>query len=53
MVQKVTDTLPLVDVEIPEGQDVQPDAPALEYEPAGQTLQPAALTVPAFVTIPA
>ena len=53
MVQEETDTLPMMDEEIPEGQDVQLEASALEYEPAGQTLHPAALTVPEFTTIPA
>ena len=53
MVQEETDTLPLMDEEIPVGQDVQLDAPALEYEPEGQTVQPAEFTVPEFITIPA
>ena len=53
MLQEESDTLPLDDVEIPEGQDVQLDAPAPAYEPAGQIVQPAALTVPEFITIPA
>ena len=53
IVHEETDTLPLVDVKIPGGQDAQLDAPALAYDPAGQTVQPAALTVPEFITVPA
>ena len=53
MVQEETDTLPLAIVEIPEGQEVQMDAPAPAYEPAAHALHPAEFTVPEFVTVPA
>ena len=39
MVQAETDTLPLAIVEIPEGQEVQMDAPAEGYEPAEQAIR--------------
>ena len=53
MVQAETDTLPLAIVEIPEGQEVQMDAPAEGYEPAEQALHPDEFIVPEFVTVPA
>ena len=53
MVQEETDTLPLAIVEIPEGQEVQMDAPAPANEPAAHALHPAEFTVPEFVTVPA
>ena len=53
MVQAETDELPLADVEIPEGQEVQLVEPTPAYAPAGQSEHPPALTVPGFVTVPA
>ena len=53
MVQAETDTLPLAIVEIPEGHEVQIDAPAPAYEPAAHEVHPAEFVVPEFVTVPA
>ena len=38
---------------MPTGQLVQDEAPASEYLPAAQAVQPAALAVPLFLTVPA
>ena len=46
MVQEETDTLPLAIVEIPEGHEVQMDAPAPAYEPAAHALHDGLLLFP-------
>jgi len=51
-VQAATDAAAAPVVVKPVGQGVQAEAPAAEYEPAGQMAQPAAAVVPPPVTLP-
>jgi hypothetical protein len=50
--QKAHEGEPVVALKVPSGQRAQVVLPAVEVEPAGQAVQPAAASVPGFVTVP-
>ena len=50
--QKAHEGEPVVALNVPSGQRAQVVLPAVEVEPAGQAVQPAAASVPGFVTVP-
>ena len=50
--QKAHEGEPVVALNVPSGQRAQVVLPAVENEPAGQAVQPAAASVPGFVTVP-